>query len=398
MTHRAEDCRKRQDKAMPAKLFTILCVVGLFLAGISARAAADDGAVADQGESPSVALADEASKADILAGQLLAPKAFRAAVDKVLPAVVTIESFGGLTSTTRKGSIGGIRKPGDGPTTGLIISDDGYVITSTFNFIRQQPVITVVTRDGTRHVAQLLGRDNIRKLCVLKIEGASDLPVAEIAPRDELRVGQWAVSVGVGFGDSEPAISAGIISARSRVSGRAEQTDANISPANYGGPLVDIEGRVIGICVPLNPKSQETGAGVEWYDSGIGFAIPLDGAEKMITAMKEGKIVQPAQLGVQVKNDDQPGVLVQKVQPDSAAAKAEIKDGDRIVKFADQDVTDAQQLRTLIGGFAAGDKVVLVVKRKGMDVKIEVTLTAAKAKKQPDKTKLPFKLPVPRKR
>ena len=221
-----------------------------------------------------------AGQADLLRGQFLAPRAFRAAAAKVHPSLVTIESFGGLSAGTTKGSIGGIRKPGDGPTTGLIISEDGYVITSSFNFIRQQPIITVVMQDGSRHVAELLGRDEIRKLCVLKIKNAAGLPVPAIAPREEVRVGQWAISVGVGFGDSEPAISAGIISARKRASGRAEQTDANISPANYGGPLIDIEGRVLGICVPMNPKSQEAGAGVEWYDSGIGFAVPLDGAEK----------------------------------------------------------------------------------------------------------------------
>ena len=336
--------------------------------------------------------------ADLLQGQILSPKAFRAATAKVMPSVVTIESFGGLRSTTEKGSIGGIRKPGDGPTTGLIISEDGYVLTSTFNFIRQQPIITVVRQDGTRHVAKLLGRDETRKLCILKIEKAKGLPVPEIAKRETLRVGQWAISVGVGFGDTEPAISAGIISARKRISGRAEQTDANVSPANYGGPLIDIEGRVIGICVPLNPQSQELGAGVEWYDSGIGFAVPLDGAEKMIAAMKAGKTVEPAQLGVQVKSGEEAdgGVIVEKLLPDAAAAKAGVKEGDRIMQLNDEAVVDPAQLRTLIGGYVGGDKVTLVVKREGMEVKIEVTLDAAKAAQPEAKPELPFKLPMPR--
>lgn len=331
--------------------------------------------------------------ADVLAGEMLAPKAFRAAVEQVMPSVVTIESFGGLTGT-QKGAIGGIRRPGDGPTTGLIISSDGFVVTSTFNFIRQQPVITVVTSDGTRHVAEMLGRDETRKLCILKIRNAENLPTPEIAPRDKLRVGQWAISVGVGFGDTEPAISAGIISARNRISGRAEQTDANISPANYGGPLIDIQGRVIGICVPLSPQSQETGAGVEWYDSGIGFVVPLDGADKVLTAMKEGKTVLPAQLGVQIEaGGKEGGVLVKKVQPDSAADKAGMKDGDRIVKFGDEEITDDAHLRRLVGGHVAGDEIVVVVKREGMDVKLDVTLEAAKTADAPDKPKLPFELP-----
>jgi serine protease Do len=338
-----------------------------------------------------------ASDVDLLQGQLLAPKAFRAAAAKVLPSLVTIESFGGLSSGTTKGAIGGIRKPGDGPTTGLIISEDGYVITSSFNFIRQQPIITVVMHDGARHVAKLLGRDETRKLCILKIEDAAGLPVPEHAVASKLRVGQWAISVGVGFGDSETAISAGVISARNRISGRAVQTDANISPANYGGPLIDIEGRVIGICVPLNPQSQETGAGVEWYDSGIGFAVPLDGAESVIAAMKAGKIVQPAQLGVQVEpGGDKGGVIVKKVLPDSAAGKADIKEGDRIVRFEDQPVSDAQQLRTLIGKHAAGDVVKVTLDRESMTVDVEVELAVAAKAKSPDKPELPFKLPIPK--
>jgi serine protease Do len=339
-----------------------------------------------------------AAQAANLQGQLLAPKAFRAATARVMPSVVTIESFGGLRSTTEKGSIGGIRKPGEGPTTGLIISEDGYVLTSTFNFIRQQPIITVVRQNGTRHVAKLLGRDETRKLCILKIENVSGLPVPEFAKRNELRVGQWAISVGVGFGDTEPAISAGIISARNRVSGRAEQTDANISPANYGGPLIDIDGRVIGICVPLNPQSQELGAGVEWYDSGIGFAIPLDGAEKVITAMKAGKTVEPAQLGVQVKpaEEKERGVIVEKILPDAAAAKAGVKEGDRIVKLNGQEVIDPAQLRTLLGSYVAGDKVSVVINREGMEIVVEVKLDAVKATAPAEKPELPFKLPMPR--
>src|SRR5262249_41731663 len=139
---------------------------------------------------------------------------------------------------------------------------DGYIITSTFNFLKRPPVITVVFPDGKRHVAKLLGRDDTRKLCLLKVDGVQSLPVPEFVPRSELKVGQWAVAVGVGYGDGSPALSAGIISAASRISGKAVQTDANTSPANYGGPLVDLDGRVIGVCVPLSPGSKEVAGGV----------------------------------------------------------------------------------------------------------------------------------------
>ena len=84
------------------------------------------------------------------------------------------------------------------------------------------------------------------------------------------------------YGDFEPAISAGIVSALNRFDVKAVQTDANVSPANYGGPLMTIDGRLIGLCVPMHPKQKDVLAGVEWYDSGIGFAIPLDGLSTWI--------------------------------------------------------------------------------------------------------------------
>jgi len=172
---------------------------------------------------------------DAFESMMLTAKAFRSATEKIQPSLVTIESYGGVAAV--QGRIGGIRKQGEGNTTGVVISPDGYVATSTFNFIQKPPVITVVTSDGERHTARLMGRDKIRKICLLKIDGVSDLKVPEIIDPKEVTVGQWAVSIGVGYGDMSPAVSTGIISAKNRIGGKAIQTDANISPANYGGPF-----------------------------------------------------------------------------------------------------------------------------------------------------------------
>src|SRR4029079_13955269 len=90
------------------------------------------------------------------AGTLLAPKAFRAAAAKVEPSLVRIEGFGGVAAGSGGG---GYQQPGEGPTTGLIIPDDGYIVTTPFNFLRKPPVITMVMPDGKRRVAKLLGRD-----------------------------------------------------------------------------------------------------------------------------------------------------------------------------------------------------------------------------------------------
>ena len=94
-------------------------------------------------------------------------KAFRIAVETIKPSLVTIESFGGVS--TIQGRIGGIRKQGEGNTTGIMISKEGHIITSSFNFIQAPPVITVLTSDGQRRFAKLLGRDETRKICLLKI-------------------------------------------------------------------------------------------------------------------------------------------------------------------------------------------------------------------------------------
>ena len=345
-----------------------------------------------------VAAAEEPTitRTELVRGQLLAPKAFRAAANRVLPSLVTIEAFGGVSSG--QGRIGGIKRRGEGPTTGLVISKDGYILTSTFNFIRRPPVITVVLRDGTRHVAKLLGRDDTRKLCLLKVEGVDDLAVPELVPRGELKVGQWAVSVGVGYGDSEPAVSAGIISATSRISGRAVQTDANISPANYGGPLVDIQGRVIGICSPLSPQSQETGSGVEWYDSGIGFAIPLHNQDKLIAALKKGEQIQAGYLGVQVKNNEGGGCTISKVQKGTAAESAKLKEGDIILKVDGVDVLDPAQLKIAIARHVAGEEISLTIEREEAEIEVKAKLLASPQKeakgKQIPQLKLPD-LPIP---
>lgn len=326
-------------------------------------------------------------------GDLLAPKAFRAATARVLPSTVTIESFGGVAGTKR-GKMQGIRLPGEGPTTGVIISRDGYIITSTFNFLKKPPIITVALPDGQRKVAKLLGSDETRKLCLLKVEGVDNLPVPEFAPRSQLRVGQWAVALGVGFGDDEAALSAGIISATSRIRGRAVQTDANLSPANYGGPLVDLEGRVIGICVPLSPQSAEVASGVEWYDSGIGFAVPLDGASAIIEKLKAGETIKQGYLGIQAQatSDKTPGAVIGQVLKDSPAEKNGIKSGDRVVKVDGDEVLDPPHLAVLIGKHDAGEEVKLSLKR-GEEI-VEVTAKLVVAPPQP--TPMPMGAPMPK--
>ncbi len=331
------------------------------------------------------------SAEEVFRAMNLTSKAFRLAAEKIRPSLVTIESYGGVGAV--QGRIGGIRKQGEGNTTGIVISPDGYVITSTFNFIQLPPIISVIPNDGKRRFAKLLGRDDTRKICLLKIENVSDLPVPEMVDVDEIKVGQWAVSVGVGYGDTSPAVSMGIISAKNRIGGRAIQTDANISPANYGGPLIDVEGRMLGICVPMNPQSQAIGAGVEWYDSGIGFAVPLAGAEELIEQLKNGERIYPAFLGIQaVPNPTGKGLLIDRVVEKTPADQAGLARGDLILGVNGEEVADMLRLRQVLNRFIAGQEVDLMIRKEGADKEqtIQITLgVAPKPEGEPEQLEPP---------
>jgi serine protease Do len=294
---------------------------------------------------------------------------------------VRIEGFGGLAAGVAGG---GYQAPGEGPTTGLVLSSDGYIVTSTFNFLRKPPVITVVFPSGERRVARLLGRDESRRICLLKVDGVSDLPVPELAPRSDLKVGQWVVAIGVGFGGKEPALSTGIISATSRISAKAVQTDANASPANYGGPLVDLDGRVVGICAPLSPGAKSDAAGSEWYDSGIGFAVSLDGLDKIIERLKAGETLKAGFLGVQVEpagntaeGKFETGVVIKEIVPESPAAKSGLEKGDKLISIAGAEIADPTHLVSLVGRHLAGDQVEVVLKRGEETKTVQATLAEA---------------------
>ena len=291
----------------------------------------------------------------------LTSQAFRAATKRAVRSLVSIESFGG--SSVKAGRIGGIRKQGEGNTTGVVISPDGYILTSTFNFIREASVVIVKTHRGDERVAQILGRDDTRKICLLKIDDVAGLAVPEMQPVQDVKVGQWAISLGVGYGDQTPAISMGIISAKNRVGGRAIQTDANISPANYGGPLVDIQGRLIGICVPMNPQSQAVAAGVEWYDSGIGFAVPVDDFAKIIERLKDGQRILPAFVGIETGPVDGPGMRVNRVVKGSAADQAGLVKGDVLLTIDGEPIDDMLRLRQILNRFEAGQTITVSIKR-----------------------------------
>ena len=299
--------------------------------------------------------------------QSLEQAALRAAAARVAPSVVQIEAIGGLERI-------GKTLVGDGPTTGLIVSADGLIISSAFGLAQNPNSILVTLPDGKRKPAKIVSRDNSRMLVLLQVDTDVDLPVPEAAPVEKMQVGEWTLALGRTFSASEVNLSVGILSAKDRIWGTAIQTDAKISPGNYGGPLVDIQGRVLGVLAPLSPDIElytadgkridaNLTSGNEWYDSGIGFAVPLEHIFSRLDQLKKQELFK-GRLGIAIKETGVGGPAeIATVRKKSPAADAGLQPGDVIIRANDQEITRKLQLRHALGPLYGGDTLRLLVKR-----------------------------------
>jgi S1-C subfamily serine protease/predicted esterase len=296
----------------------------------------------------------------------LQEQAMKAAVQKVAPCIVQIETTGG-TDIIDTGPKGQPVRKGVAPTTGLIVSPDGYIISSAFNFANKPSfILTALPGRKERLTAKVIATDHSRMLTLLKVE-ATGLPVPAAAPRKDIKVGHWSLALGRTWSasDAPPSVSVGIISAVDRIWGKAIQTDAKVSPVNYGGPLVDLLGRVQGVLVPLSPRAQDETAGLEWYDSGIGFAIPLEDVFAVLPRLKKGQDLHRGILGFTPRDGDiySTPPVVGTVLPLSAAALAGIKPGDTIVEVDGVKISRQAQVMHLLGTKYEGDTVSLKLQR-----------------------------------
>lgn len=284
--------------------------------------------------------------------------ALTAAAEKVAPSVVQIRTIGGFDVV--EGTI-----MADGPTTGLVISPDGYILSSAFNFAQKPTSILVTFASGKQAPAELVATDHSRMIVLLKATGVADLPVPAIAPGNEIHAGQWAVALGRTFRADRTNVTVGIVSAVNRMFGKAIQTDADVSTTNYGGPLVDVQGRVLGLIVPMAPQATSEVAGVEWYDSGIGFAVPLAAIASRIEQMKAGKDLRTGLLGIgmQPQNSHVAPAELAVVRPGSPAGKAGLKKGDRITEVNGKPIANQNDLRFALGTLYGGDTVRIIAKR-----------------------------------
>ncbi len=288
----------------------------------------------------------------------------RSALEKVRPFMVRIETTSAGSAIARTQS-------------GLRISA-GEVITTLWRLDPEPAAIVAELADGARQPASMVGRDDRRGIALLKLAGTSTLdktrPIPSAVPRQEIRVGQWAWSVGSIWPDA-PSLSIGMVSATGRVWGEAIQTDAKVSPINYGGPLIDRNGNVLGIIVPLDPVSKAGTISTSIYDSGVGFAIPLDAINESLPRLRQGNIAKGLS-GLSFAGTDEllgPPIIGLVAWRSPAAAQG-ILPGDIITRVDRSPITRRAEFLHALGSKSAGAVLSLSLRRGSKELETKLTL------------------------
>lgn len=291
----------------------------------------------------------------------------------------------------------GTEKMEVGGGTGFVLSEDGLILTNKHVVIDEEANYTVFTNEGDKYEAQVLARDPINDIAILKIE-ATGLPVVKLGDSDNLQIGQTVIVIGNALGEFRNTVSVGVISGLGRsitagsLFGRTErlekviQTDAAINQGNSGGPLVNIKGQIIGINVAMALGAEN-----------IGFSIPINDAKKSIQDVKEkGRIIIPF-LGVryilinktvQERNNlsvDYGALVIRgetpedlAVIPGSAADKAGIQENDTILEMGGEKITEDNPLYKIIMRHNVGDEITLKVLHKGEEKELKAVLEERK--------------------
>ena len=265
-----------------------------------------------------------------------------------------------------------------GVGSGFILSKDGYILTNHHVVAGAEDVIVTLT-DRTEFNAKVIGSDERTDVALIKIE-ADDLSPVKIGNVDQLKVGGWVMAIGSPFG-LENTVTAGIVSAKQRDTGSYLpfiQTDVAVNPGNSGGPLLNMNGEVVGI----NSQIYSRSGGF----MGISFAIPIDEAIKVSDQLKDKGRVVRGRIGVRIGpvNPDVAeslglerrsyGALVSSVERDSPAAKAGIQAGDIITGFNGRALENVSDLPRLVGSTTPGSKGTLQVFRHGKSIDVPIVV------------------------
>jgi Do/DeqQ family serine protease len=261
--------------------------------------------------------------------------------------------------------------------SGLIIDKSGLILTNN-HVIKDAEEITVRFANKQEVKGKVVGTDGKTDLAVIRVPAKDDLPVAALGDSDTLRVGEWAIAIGNPFG-FDHTLTVGVVSATGRSDvGIATyenfiQTDASINPGNSGGPLLNIRGEVIGVNTAIVASGQ-----------GIGFAIPINMARKVMEDLvKKGKVTR-GWLGVGIQpltpelaksfGVTGDGVLVNQVMPKSPAEAAGLKTGDLIVSIDNTAIKDPRQLQRIVGEAEIGKvlEVVILRDRQKQTLKVRI--------------------------
>jgi len=270
--------------------------------------------------------------------------------------------------------------------SGVIVDQTGIALTNA-HVVDKATEIEVVTLDGGKHRAKVIGVDKKTDLAVLKLDdGKATFKYARLGDSDRIQVGDWVLAVGSPFG-LQATVTAGIISAKARQLDQGPfddflQTDAAINPGNSGGPLVNMQGEVIGINTAIVAGG-----------SGIGFAIPSNMARKIYTELRDKGRVTRGWLGVSIQpltpelarsfgSKDVKGVLINEVMPDSPAAKAGLKPGDILLEFEGRPMEGPGDLQRAVGFFSPDRSAKLKIWRDQGEKTVEVKVGQAPDERQ----------------
>ena len=272
-------------------------------------------------------------------------------------------------------------QPFEGQASGVIVNPNGFILTNS-HVVHDMDNITIQLHDGQEMAAKVLGEDPNSDLAVIKID-AQNLPYLALGNSDDLEVGQWVAAIGNPFG-LQATLTVGVVSAKSRNNldiARYEdfiQTDAAINQGNSGGPLVTLDGEVIGINTAI-----ATNAASGYM--GIGFAIPSNMARHVMDEIISDGKVSRGLLGVNLQSIDNnlakafglkkvEGALITNVSKNSAADRANLQVEDIILRYNDRPVENAATLRNAVYMMKPGTQLMLTVLRKDRQIQIPVTV------------------------